>query len=519
VPRDASEIVARFQFVSPTSASQGRVVMAAQLLNLRWNNVALYPAGYYTRAIPVEAAASYPVGWTGVSALRIAREAAGVVYYQRTDFDTLVDSPVFAGAYVQSWPLGEGVMLNVVADNADELTATADQIARHAALVREADRLFGIRHFDHYDFLLAISDELSGIGIEHHRSSENGVDTGYFTGWAKGPGDRSLLPHEYVHSWNGKYRRPEGLWTPDFRTPTEDDLLWVYEGLTQLWGYVLAARSGLFSADDTRDALAAIFAAQDLRTGRRWRPLIDTTHDPIIAARRPKPWISWQRSEDYYNEGLLLWLEVDQIIRRESGGTRSLDDFARAFFAGRQGDWGVSTYDLDALIAALDKVQAHDWRGLFAARVYARNDPLPHDALTLGGYDLIYTDTPSAYVRGAEAELGGIDLTYSLGLSVENDGDVAQVIWDSPAFAAAITNGDQIVAVGGADFTVDRLRQAVVDSKRTGSIKLLVKKGKRYRETAISYSGGLRYPALRRIGEGPAGLDRLLAPQAPAPNP
>lgn len=517
IPAGTRELVASFQFVSPTASNQGRVVMAPKMMNLRWNNVALYPAGYFTRNIAVDATVTWPNGWQAGGAMRAKKAGGSKVSYERVDFDTLVDSPMFAGAHFKSWPLSDKVTLNVVADAPEFLAATPDQIEAHKRLVAEAEHLFGVRHYDRYDFILSLSDEMSGIGIEHHRSSENGVGTGYFTDWAKGPGSRNLLPHEMTHSWNGKYRRPQGIWAPDFRQPSRDDLLWVYEGQTQFWGYVLGARSGLFSYQETLDAFASIAAGLDRRAGRTWRPLVDTTHDPIISARRPKGWTSWQRSEDYYNEGMLVWLEADQIIRRESGNTRSLQDFARAFFGGREGDWGVVTYDLPDVIAALNAVQRYDWQGFFQKRVFEVAPEAPKQGLVLGGYELVYGPEPSSFITSGESASGTTDLSHSIGLILEKDGKVAQVIWGSPAFDAGMTNGDQVTGVAGRDYSADAIKAAVAATANataaSGKIELLVKRGKRYRETTLSYSGGLRYPALRKISQGETGLDRLLAPQ------
>ncbi|PXW78456.1 glycyl aminopeptidase [Blastomonas natatoria] len=513
LPAGARELVASFQFVSPTAGNQGRVVVAPKMMNLRWNNVSLYPAGYFTRNIPVDATVTWPAGWQAGSAMRPKRTTGNRVAYERVDYDTLVDSPMFAGAHFKSWPLSDKVTLNVVADAPEYLAATPDQIEAHRRLVAEAENLFGTRHYDRYDFLLSLSDEMSGIGIEHHRSSENGVGTGYFTDWAKGPGSRNLLPHEMTHSWNGKHRRPQGIWAPDFRTPSRDDLLWVYEGQTQFWGYVLGARSGLFSYQDTLDAFAAIAAGLDRRAGRNWRPLVDTTHDPIIAARRPKGWASYQRSEDYYNEGMMIWLEADQIIRRESGNARSLQDFARSFFGGREGDWGVVTYELPDVVAALNAVQPYDWQGFFQGRVFEVTPQVTKQGFVLGGYELVYVPEPSNFIRSGEVASGTSDLSHSIGLIVEKDGKIAQVIWDSPAFAAGMTVGDQITGVASRDYSGEALKAAVAATPTTGTVQLLVKRGKRYRETALSYKGGLRYPALRKTGQGETGLDRLLAPQ------
>ena len=286
VPAGAKQIDISFQFVSATQGNQGRVVVTPAMLNLQWEQVSLYPAGYFTRRIPVSATVRYPEGWKAASGL--PSQASGSVYrYETTDYETLVDSPVFAGRYFRAEQLTPRVRLNIVADEAKYLAAKPEQIAAHRRLVEQAVKLFGAQHYDRYEFLLALTDEMGGIGLEHHRSSENGVNPEYFTDWDKGPGRRNLLPHEFTHSWNGKFRRPAGNWTPDYNTPMNDDLLWVYEGQTQFWGYVLGARSGMFSKQETLDAYAQIAAKLDTAVGRQWRPMEDTTHDPIISARRP----------------------------------------------------------------------------------------------------------------------------------------------------------------------------------------------------------------------------------------
>ncbi len=518
VPENVSAITAKFEFVSATTSSQGRIVMAPSMLNLRWHQVSLYPAGYYVRQIPVEATAIYPDGWQAASALRPKSTTGNTIVYKKTDYDTLVDSPVFAGQYFQSLPLTSRVHLNIVADDAKFLKPEKDQLAVHSKLVKEAEALFGSHPYDRYDFLLALTDEMGGIGLEHHRSSENGVDREYFTDWDSGPGRRNLLPHELTHAWNGKYRRPAGMWTPDFRQPMRDNLLWVYEGQTQFWGYVLGARSGLYSKQDTLDALAATAAGMDQRVGRSWRPLIDTTHDPIIAARRPKPWDSWQRSEDYYNEGLLIWLEADQIIRRESGGSKSLEDFARAFFGGKNGDWGVVTYEREDVVAALGKVQPYDWDRFIEERVYQTGTEAPKNGLLLGGYRLVFVDTPSAFILANDKRRKQLDLSYSLGLIMGAKGTIKSVIWDSPAFNAGLKSGLTISAVNGKAYSDEALKQAIEENRGgEGKIEIFAKNGEAYHNFMVDHSGGLRYPALEKItGEGvdqEGGIDRLLQPK------
>lgn len=513
VPAGAKAIVAEFQSLAPTAGNQGRITVTDKMMNLQWWAMSLYPAGYYTRQIPVQANVTWPAGWQASGALR-GKANGATISYEPTDYETLVDSPMFAGKFARSIDLGSRVMLNIVADNAAELAATPAQIKAHKKLVTEASALFGAQHFDHYDFLLAITDEMGGIGLEHHRSSENGVDTGYFTKWNDGPGDRNLLPHEFTHSWNGKFRRPDVLWTPDYRTPMQDNLLWVYEGQTQFWGYVLGARSGIYTKQQTLDAYASIAARLDTAKGRIWRPVADTTFDPIISARRPKPWTSWQRAEDYYNEGLLIWLEADAIIRRESKGAKGLDDFARAFFGVKNGDWGQVTYNRKDVIDTLNAVQPYDWAAFLNERIDKTSQEAPKNGLNMGGYTLAYGDKPNSTTAQIERDIKGIDQSYGVGIAVKNDGEIIGVIWDSPAFKAGLTVGSKIIAVSETEFSPELFKDALVAAKDPKTpLNLIVKQDKGFRNIILDYSLGLRYPRLEKTGESEGSLDRLLRPK------
>lgn len=513
VPQGTKTIEASFQFISATKPDQGRVVMTPDMLSLQPNSVSLYPAGYFTRQIPIQMTVTYPEGWTAAGAVP-AKVNGSTYVYQTTDYDTLVDSPILAGRYGKTWPLSNRVKLAVYADTPGELAATPAQIDAHKRLVDQAVKTFGAQHYDNYTFLLSITDNLGSIGLEHHRSSENGVTPGYFTKWNDGPGRRNLLPHEFTHSWNGKFRRGADSWTPDFRTPTRNSLLWVYEGQTQFWGYVLQARSGLVSKQDTLDQLAAIAALYDSQPARQWRPLIDTTNDPVISARRPKGWSSWQRSEDYYNEGLLVWLEVDSMLRQLSGGKKSIDDFAKAFFGVRDGDWGVLTYTFDDVVATLDKIQPHDWRGLLTQRLTENAKGAPLSGFERNGYRLVYAAEPTASFRANEKTRKHTDLTYSGGFVVGQGGDVTGVTWGSPAFDAGLTIGTTIVSVNGQSYSDDRLKAAITAAKDNQQpVQLWVKNGDTYRQVALDWRGGLRYPRLEKTGAGETGLDRLLAPR------
>ena len=517
VPAGVAAIDLDFDFVSPTAPAQGRVVVTPAMLNIEFDAVAFYPAGYFTRDIPVQATVKFPDGWQAATALRpVPGAAAGEVRYAAVPFETLVDSPVFAGQYMRRVPLDTSsrpVTLAIVADRADLLAATDDQIAKHVKLVREATTLFASKHFDHYDLLLALSDKQGRIGLEHHRSSENGSVPAYFTDWDRNANSHGLLAHEFTHSWNGKFRRGADSWTPNFNVPMRNSLLWVYEGQTQYWGTVLAARAGLWSREQTLDVLAAGAATYDAVAGRVWKPLIDTTNDPITAARAAEPWRDWQRSEDYYGEGLLIWLDADTLIRERSGGKRSLDDFAARFFGIDDGSWSELGYTFTDVVAALNAVEPFDWATFLNDRLTGHGPGAPLDGVTRGGYRLVYTDTMTDMARLADAAAKRIDLNYSIGLTVGDDGIVAQVMWASPSFAAGITVGSTIVAVDGEAFTGDGLKRAVAATRAATPLDLIVKSGDHFRVVRVAWTGGLRYPRFARTGAGPARLDAILTPR------
>ncbi|WP_304218775.1 M61 family metallopeptidase [Phenylobacterium aquaticum] len=518
VPAGATELVAEFQYLSPTAPDQGRIVITPEMMDVQWNNMALYPAGYFTRQIQVAASIRLPEGWSYGTALEPAQTADGVVSFKPVGFDTLVDSPMYAGRWMKKIDLDPGgrsrVTLNVMADDPDLLDITPKQLEAHRAMVAQADRLYGARHYDHYDFLFSLSDRMGGIGLEHQRSSEDGTLPRYFLDWDKLAATRDLLAHEYTHSWNGKYRRPADLWTPNFNTPMGDSLLWVYEGQTQYWGFVLAARSGLLTRQEALDAIASTAATYDNRVGRTWRQMSDTTNDPVVANRRPLPWTSWQRSEDYYSEGQLIWLDADTLIREQSKGKKSLDDFARAFFGVNDGDWSQLTYQFDAVVKTLNAVQPYDWAGFLSTRLASHGPGAPLDGLRRGGYRLIYTNTPTSYFKSAELRRKTTDLTYSLGVVLNKDGELIAVQWDGPAFKAGLTASQKIIAVNGMSFDADRLKNGIEAARGAGApVELIIKAGERYRTVRIPWTEGLRYPRLERIEGTPDLLGDILTPR------
>ncbi|HYI42970.1 MAG TPA: PDZ domain-containing protein [Sphingomicrobium sp.] len=515
VPSGAGEVEARFQFLSATQPNQGRVVVTPEIVNVQFGSASLYPAGYYTRRIPVVTSLTLPAGWQAATSMRAIGKAAGptnTINYEQVSYETLQDSPVFAGRYFRSDPLSHGAVLDTVADDPKDLALPPAVLAKHSAMVDQAIKLFGARHYNRYHFLNAITDELGGIGLEHHSSTEITSEPGYYTDYDNHLLDRNVFPHELVHSWNGKYRRPAGQIVGDFRTPLNNDLMWVYEGQTQFWGNVLEARSGMSSKQDVLDKLAISAAGLDNVRGREWRPLVDTTYDPIIQNRAPAPWGSFQRNEDYYNEGMLIWIEADAIIRQGTGGRRGMDDFARAFFGVNPGDVGVLPYTRDDVIATLNAVHAYDWAGFLRQRVDQVSTRAPLGGFERSGYSLVYTDKMTPAFKDAVGS--GANFYYSLGFNANRDRRVTSVRWGSPAFDHALRIGDELVAVGSTAYSGEALETAVRSAQRSGQpVSLTVKRGDDIRVINIAYTGGIRYPRFVKTRSGDGPLDILLRPR------
>jgi predicted metalloprotease with PDZ domain len=517
VPAGVTSLDVEWEYLTPTAPNQGRVVVTPEMLNIQFISTVLYPAGYYARRIPVEATVTLPAGWKFATALETAQTSGATTVFKPVPLDVLVDSPMFAGKNFKTFDLDPGgrspVRFNVVADEASSLEAKDEQIGLHRNLIVQADKLFGARHFDHYDFLIASTGKLGGIGLEHHRSTEIDVPVKYFEDWANLAPERNVVPHEYVHSWNGKYRRGADLWTPNYNVPMRSSLLWVYEGQTQYWGYVLAARSGLASKEETLGALAATAAAYSTgRPGRTWRNVLDTTNDPTIANRKPIPWVSWQRSEDYYSEGQLVWLDADTLIREKTGGKKSLDDFAKAFFGVNDGAYDELTYTFDDVVRTLNDVYPYDWAGFLKTRIEG-NGPAPLDSFARAGYRLEWQDKPTVWGKQSEDITGSRLYTYSLGFTVNRDALLTSILWDGPAFKAGLTVGQTIVAVNGEAYSNDRLKAAITAAKGQGpAVELLMKQGDRYKTVKLDYHDGLRYPMLVKIDpKAKSVLDDLLA--------
>jgi predicted metalloprotease with PDZ domain len=521
-----------FQYLSPVRRMEGRIEVSDQIADLAWNTVVMYPAGYFSRDIDFDPTLKLPAGWKYATALETASVDGATVRFKRTSLNKLIDSPVYSGVNYKRIELSptptDKVFLDVFADAPEDLNITPEQLETHKNLAAEADKLYGSHHYDHYDFLLLLSDKVSGIGLEHHQSSEDGLPANYFTNWAAGVGRRDLLGHEYTHSWDGKFRRPADLWTPNFNVPMRDDLLWVYEGMTQYFGNVLTARSGMRTPEETREVFARVAAGFEISPGREWRPLVDTTNQPTVSQRTPVTWVSWQRPEDYYTEGALIWLDADTKIRELTGGQKSLDDFAKLFYGPHNGSYITFTYHFDDVVKALNTVAPFDWDSFLKSRVYDLHPAVPLDGITRGGYQLVYTDTPVAWVEKAEAVGGYADFSTSLGFSIgsprddnsKNPGALSNVWWNSPAFKAGVTPDMQLLAVNGTAYTPAVLKQAIVAAENdTKPIDLTFMRGNQLKTIAMDYHRGLRYPSLQRVEGTPDRLDDILAPsKSPLPS-
>ncbi|MGH8215945.1 MAG: M61 family metallopeptidase, partial [Rhodanobacteraceae bacterium] len=459
VPQGVSKIDVDFQYLS----GRGKfafIQMTDKMLSLEWNAVSLYPAGHFSRDIKVVPSVTFPAGWQFGTALEEQSRSGDTVTFKPTTYNTLVDSPIYAGKYFKRVDLDPGakvpVHLDVFADASKDLEITPEQLQVHRNLVTQAYKLFDSHHYDHYDFLFSLSDQLSGNGLEHHQSSEDGWGPDYFTNWDDNAPNRDLLAHEYTHSWNGKFRRPADLWTPNFNVPMGDSLLWVYEGQTQYWGFVLTARAGMWTPEQFRDALAMVAANYDRnRPGFQWRTLEDTTNDPTAAHRAGLPYRSWQMSEEYYSGGQMMWLAVDAKIRALTHDKKSLDTFDRDFFGVDNGSFVTKTYTFDDIVNALNGVVKYDWATFLDRYVNQLNPPFTQ-GLATSGWKLVYTDKESPYEKQYEAESQSprhiFNFTYSIGLTLTKDGGINDVRWNGPAFKAGIGSGGTVIAVNGQDY-------------------------------------------------------------------
>ena len=524
VPEGVKNLQVKAEFLATAAATgfSAGASTAANLTIVSWNEFILYPAGFSASSVRLEPSIKLPDDWKFGTALTESSRAGNTIHFQSVTLETLIDSPVLAGRYFKEVPLAEGVTpkhyLDMAGDGPEDLKPSAAIVAEYSNLVRETGALYKSRHYESYHFLLTLSDSVAHFGLEHHQSSDDRVGARMFLDEDSTLLDGDLLPHEFTHSWNGKYRRPAGLVTANYQQPMKGDLLWVYEGLTQYLGDVLAVRSGIWTQSQYRSALAASAAFLDNRPGRTWRDLEDTAVSAQILYAASDQWDNWRRSVDYYPEGELIWLDVDTMIRKLSHGKRSLNDFCARFLGlGGNTPPKVVPYTFDDLVASLNGLEPYDWASFLKQRVTSKSAHAPLGGIANGGYRIQYTDRENSYIRAAENTERGVNAWYSIGIRTE-DQTIQDVLMGSPAYKAGLGPGMRIIAVNGRQATDDLLRQAIRDANGSGpEVELIVENTGYFKVVKIAYHDGERYPHLVREPNTRAILDDILKPMTKHP--
>ncbi len=491
-----------------------------KLAVLNWNQMVLYPQGVPSDQLNYQADLKVPAGWRYGTALPIESEAARNIQFKPSSLTTLIDSPVLMGAYFKTIDLSPGAnpphYLHIAADSEHATEASQEEITHYQNLVKETGALFGARHYRDYHFLLTLSDHVAHFGLEHHESSDDRTQERTLLDDSLRRADADLLTHEMTHSWNGKYRRPAGLATPDYSEPMKGNLLWVYEGLTQYYGEVLTPRSGLLTADEFRQELAREAAMLDTRSGREWRPLQDTADAAQLLYEARKDYADLRRGTDYYEEGTMIWLEADVTIRQLSKGARSLDDFVKAFEGPPSTGPVVKPYTFEDVVQALNSVQPYDWAAFFRERLESTQPRAPLGGILKSGWKLEYTDQPSEIWRDHEFYERVTDLSYSIGVSVKDDGEIDDVKMNSPAQKAGIAPATRIIAVNGRRFNPQLLKDAIDSAvKSPEPLQIMVEDGEFFNTFRVDYHGGEKYPNLVRDESVPDLLSAIAAPHAP----
>ena len=441
VPPGVSNIDVNAEFISPpeTGGFSSGGSITSQLAVLSWNQLLLYPKGTPTDRLNYQATLKVPTGWRYGTALPIARESGNQIVFQPSSLSTLIDSPVQTGANFRTIDLNPGGAiphsLHIAADNPHDIEIPEDVAKQYRNLVQETTALFGATHYRDYHFLYTLSDHIAHFGLEHHESSDDRDDEDSVVDEAHRRLAAGLLPHEYVHSWNGKYRRPDGLATADYSQPMKGDLLWVYEGLTEYLGEILTPRSGLSSDKDFFDSLALEAAALDNEEGRTWRPLSDTAVAAQVLYGSRGDYEDLRRSVDYYEEGTLIWLDADVTIRTLSKGRRSLDDFCKLWAGPPATGPALKPYTFDDVVKTLNAVQPYEWAAFLHQRLESTSPRAPLNGITQGGYELVYTTERSDYQKTVESVRKRVSLWYSLGMVLNSGGDISDVRLELPGMA------------------------------------------------------------------------------------
>jgi predicted metalloprotease with PDZ domain len=516
VPAGVSEVDAQLDFLSPATLESGFSAGSSatdKLAIISWNQVLLYPKGWKADEINYTASLRLPDGWKFGTPLPIASQSGSEIHFSTAPLTTLVDSPVITGEFLKIVPLAQNppTEMDIAADSGAALDAPAEVWEHYKNLVDQAQKLFGAHHYRDYHFLYTLSDHVAHFGLEHHESDDSRVEERSLVDDTARKLSASLLPHEYVHSWNGKYRRPADLATPDYQQPMQDDLLWVYEGLTNYLGFVLTARSGLLNADQDRDDLAITASQLDHEPGREWRNLQDTADAAPQLYFAPQEWYSWRRGTDFYAEDTLNWLWVDVIIRQQSKGKKSIDDFCQLFHGAPSTGPALKTYTFDDVVNALNQVAPYDWRNFWGERLTTHAPHAPLGGIDGSGWKVVYDETPSEMLNGAAGMYHFVPAGFALGLSLREDGGITDTIEDEVSAKAGIGPGMKVIAVNGRKYSAEVLRDAIKAAKgSTSPIELLVENTDYYKTYKLDYHGGEMYPHLVRDASKPDLLSEIL---------
>jgi predicted metalloprotease with PDZ domain len=525
VPAGTTALDVKLDFLATAAAAgfSAGASTSANLAMVSWNEVVIYPDGTQSADIQFQPAAKLPAGWQYGTALTKTSEDNGTIHFEPVSLEQLVDSPLLTGKYFREIPLAPEITpkhyLDLAADGPEDLKLKPEAITAFSSLIGQTGALYKSRHYASYHFLVTLSDQVAHFGLEHHQSSDDRVPERTFLDDNDALLEADLLPHEFTHSWNGKYRRPAGLATGNYESPMKGNLLWVYEGLTQYLGDVLAARSGIETAAQYRDALAHSAASLDYRPGRTWRDLQDTATAAQTLYTSSNQWDNWRRNVDYYPEGELVWLEVDTTIRQLSKGKKTLNDFCAAFH-GLGGDTApkVVPYTFEDVVSGLNAVVPYDWAAFLTERLTTKKDHAPLEGIKAGGYKIVYTDKPNDYTQAVEAVSSSVIAWWSLGIDV-GSGKIGDVLVASPADKAGLGPGMEIVAVNGRQYSGELLKNAITNAKGTSTpIDLIVTNTGYYKVVHLDYHDGLRYPHLEAIKGSPDLLDEILKPLVTAPS-
>ena len=521
VPAGVSSIEAALDFISPAGSEgiyTGGATATDKMAVINWNDVLLYPAGWPSDDLTYTASLRLPADWKFGTSLAVSSQAGGEIRFAPVSLTMLVDGPVITGEYLKVVPLNPGqkppVEMDVAADSAAALDAPAEVWEHYKNLVKQTDALFGAQHYRDYHFLFSLSDHVAHFGLEHHESNDSRLWERALVDPTKRLLGAGLLSHEFVHSWNGKYRRPADLATSDYEKPMQTDLLWVYEGLTEYLGEILTGRMGQRTPEEFRDALANTAAELDHTPGRAWRNLQDTADGVPAMQDAPRQWESWRRALDYYDEDELNWLWADTIIRHETHGQKSLDDFCRIFHGPPSGPPQVKTYTFDDIVATLNQVAPYDWRGFWTERLTNHGPGAPLGGIEGSGWKLVYDDSRSPLTQAEEGERNAINAAYSIGLWLKSDGTVTDTVEGMLAAQAGIGPGMKLIAVNGRKFSKDVLGDALREGKNSkAELELLVENTEYYKTYKLDYHGGEKFPHLVREEGKPDVLSEIIKPR------